>query len=141
MQGLSRIRWQVALCVGAMPAPSQTLTESKMFCAFTSHATSDAFTSNTHSFIIAEPVSTHRRKITFVSLFTSSARYGMRRSVQSQADNRQRLTMRCSERLRPSRSLLHHPAAFAHHARQAARPPPPSLSLGSLGVLCPLFRE
>ena len=42
--------------------------------------------------------------------------------------------MRCSERLRLSRILRSHPAAFAHHAAQAARQPPPSLSLGSLAV-------
>ena len=43
----------------------------------------------------------------------------------------QRLTMRCSERLRLSRWLLPPPP---FHPPQPARQPPPSLSLGSLGV-------
>ena len=47
--------------------------------------------------------------------------------------DRKRLTMRCSQRLRLSRALLNHPAAFAHPAAQVARQPPPWLSLGSLG--------
>jgi hypothetical protein len=50
------------------------------------------------------------------------------------SESERRLTMRCSELLRLSRSLLSHPAAFAHPAAQAARQPPQSLSLGSLGV-------
>jgi hypothetical protein len=45
-----------------------------------------------------------------------------------------RLTMRCSERAPLSRSLLSHPAAFAHPAAQAARQLRASLSLGSLGA-------
>ena len=48
--------------------------------------------------------------------------------------------MRCSELAALSRSLLSHPASFAHPAAQAARQCGQSLSLGSLGVASRLVR-